>query len=118
MLFRSIAATNSGSGDSAVVITAEDLVNIQATEGTAGKVWVEGMRFQEDYLASNAATMILDPGDDRATSGKVQIMGDLQVDGTTTTVNSTVTTHIMTQLEWNTYLIIGYSNYLYKIHIL
>ncbi len=50
------------------------------------------MRFQEDYLASNAATMILDPGDDRATSGKVQIMGDLQVDGTTTTINSTVTT--------------------------
>ena len=36
--------------------------------------------------------MILDPGDDRAVSGKVQIMGDLQVDGTTTTVNSTVTT--------------------------
>ena len=87
-----IAATNSGSGDSAVVITAEDLVNIQATDGTTGKVWVEGMRFQEDYLASNAATMILDPGDDRATSGKVQIMGDLQVDGTTTTINSAVTT--------------------------
>ena len=36
--------------------------------------------------------MILDPGDDRAVSGKVQIMGDLQVDGTTTTINSTITT--------------------------
>ena len=36
--------------------------------------------------------MILDPGDDDAATGKVQIRGDLQVDGTTTTVNSTVVT--------------------------
>ena len=50
------------------------------------------MYFQGDYIASSAATMILDPGDDRAVSGKVQIMGDLQVDGTTTTINSTITT--------------------------
>ena len=36
--------------------------------------------------------MILDPNDDDAVTGKVQIRGDLQVDGTTTTVNSTVVT--------------------------
>jgi len=88
----SILATNAGTGASNVVITAEDKVTITASEGTNGKVQVEDTYFQGDYIASSAATMILDPGDDRATSGKVQIMGDLQVDGTTTTINSTVTT--------------------------
>ena len=33
--------------------------------------------------------MNLDPGNDRATSGTVRVWGDLLVDGTTTTVNST-----------------------------
>ena len=36
--------------------------------------------------------MILDPNDDDDVTGLVQIRGDLQVDGTTTTVNSTVVT--------------------------
>ena len=36
--------------------------------------------------------MHLDPGDDRAITGLVRVHGDLQVDGTTTTINSTVTT--------------------------
>ena len=87
----SILATNSGSGNSSIIVTAENAVTITASEA-AGKVQVEDLYFQGDYIASSAATMILDPGDDRAVSGKVQIMGDLQVDGTTTTINSTVTT--------------------------
>ena len=33
--------------------------------------------------------MNLDPGDDRAVTGLVRVWGDLQVDGVTTTVNST-----------------------------
>ena len=87
----SILATNSGSGNSGVVVTAENTVTITASDA-AGKVQVEDTYFQGDYIASSAATMILDPGDDRAVSGKVQIMGDLQVDGTTTTINSSITT--------------------------
>ena len=87
----SILATNAGTGASGVVVTAENTVTITASDA-AGKVQVEDTYFQGDYIASSAATMILDPGDDRAVSGKVQIMGDLQVDGTTTTINSTVTT--------------------------
>ncbi len=86
-----VSASNSGSGNSSVIVTAEDAVTITASDA-AGKVQVEDTYFQGDYIASSAATMILDPGDDRATSGKVQIMGDLQVDGTTTTINSAVTT--------------------------
>ena len=87
----SILATNAGTGASGVVVTAENTVTITASDA-AGKVQVEDTYFQGDYIASSAATMILDPGDDRAVSGKVQIMGDLQVDGTTTTINSAVTT--------------------------
>ena len=85
----SLTATNSGAGSSTVNITAEDAVVITATEATNGKVTVEGSKFQGDYIASTGATLHLDPGDDRAISGTCRIHGDLQVDGTTTTVNST-----------------------------
>ena len=80
-----------GSGTSNIVIRAEDTVTINATEST-GKVHVEDARFQDNYIATTNATMHLDPGDDRAITGLVRVHGDLQVDGTTTTVNSTVTT--------------------------
>ena len=86
-----ILATNSGSGTSNIVIRAEDTVTINASEAT-GKVHVEDARFQDNYIATTNATMHLDPGDDRAITGLVRVHGDLQVDGTTTTVNSTVTT--------------------------
>ena len=84
-----LGVTNAGAGSSTLNITAEDLVDIKATEGTNGKVHVEGAKFQADYIGSTGATLHLDPGDDRAVSGTCRIHGDLQVDGTTTTVNST-----------------------------
>ena len=87
----SIISTNAGSGDSRVTITAEDLVDIDASD-TNGKVHIESSRFQGSFIGTNAATMNLDPGDDRAATGMVRIWGDLQVDGTTTTVNSTTVT--------------------------
>ena len=55
----------------------------------AGKVHVEDARFQGSFIATTNATMNLDPGDDRAVTGLVRVWGDLQVDGVTTTVNST-----------------------------
>ena len=86
-----INATNSGAGDAKIDITSENDITINATN-VSNRVNVEGFQFQDDTLSSTAATMILDPGDDDAATGKVQIRGDLQVDGTTTTVNSTVVT--------------------------
>jgi hypothetical protein len=83
-----LAITNTGAGTSTLNVTAEDVVNIQASEST-GKVHVEDARFQSNYIATTNATLNLDPGDDRAVTGLVRIWGDLQVDGTTTTVNST-----------------------------
>ena len=86
----SIAATNSGSGASNVIIQAEDTVQINATDA-AGKVHVETMRFQADHIGA-VGDILIDPNDDRDVTGLVTIRGNLQVDGTTTTVNSTVTT--------------------------
>ena len=42
--------------------------------------------------------MNLDPGDDRAVTGLVRVWGDLQVDGTTTTVNSRLDKLMMSSL--------------------
>ena len=86
-----ILASNSGAGSANIVITADDTVQISASDA-AGKVHVEDARFQDNYIATTNATMNLDPGDDRAVTGLVRVWGDLQVDGTTTTVNSTTMT--------------------------
>ncbi len=83
-----LVAANTGAGTSNVVIQAEDTVTIDATEAT-GKVHIEDVKIQTNYIATSNATMYLDPGDDRAITGTVVVSGDLQVDGTTTTVNST-----------------------------
>ena len=83
-----ILTTNAGSGTSNIIVTAEDTVQISASDA-AGKVHVEDARFQDNYIATTNATMNLDPGDDRAVTGLVRVWGDLQVDGVTTTVNST-----------------------------
>ena len=86
-----IVSNNAGAGTASINITADEDITISSTN-VSNRVNVEGFQFQDDTLSSTAATMILDPGDDDAATGKVQIRGDLQVDGTTTTVNSTVVT--------------------------
>ena len=86
-----IVSNNAGAGTASINITADEDITISSTN-VSNRVNVEGFQFQDDTLSSTAATMILDPGDDDAATGKVQIRGDLQVDGTTTTVNSTVMT--------------------------
>ena len=86
-----IVSNNAGAGTASINITADEDITISSTN-VSNRVNVEGFQFQDDTLSSTAGTMILDPGDDDAATGKVQIRGDLQVDGTTTTVNSTVMT--------------------------
>jgi hypothetical protein len=86
-----ILTTNAGSGSSNIIITAEDTIQINASEAT-GKVHVEDYRFQTNYLGTTDATMHLDPGDDRAITGTVRVWGNLQIDGVTTTINSTTLT--------------------------
>ena len=85
-----IQSTNSGSGTSTVTISAENVVDIDTTDA-GGKVHVEDLRIQANYLGGTG-NIFIDPNDDRDVSGLVTIRGNLQVDGTTTTVNSTITT--------------------------
>jgi len=89
--FLSITSVNAGSGTGNILLSADDNITLTATEST-GKVFVEDARFQDNYIGTSNATMHLDPGDDRAITGLVRIHGDLQIDGTTTTVNSTTIT--------------------------
>ena len=86
-----ISATNAGSGDALLNITAENDITISATH-VDNRVNVEDYHFQDNVLSTTNATMVLDPNDDDDVTGLVQIRGDLQVDGTTTTVNSVTTT--------------------------
>ena len=86
-----IVSTNAGAGSATLNITADNGIVITSTDVNA-KVQVEDFYFQENVLGTSNATMVLDPGDDDAATGLVQIRGNLQVDGTTTTVNSTTIT--------------------------
>ena len=90
-----IFSTNAGSGTAHIVMSADDSVSINATVAaaagatTAGKILIEDLKVYDNYLASGNATINIDPGDSGDNTGTVRVWGDLQVDGTTTTVNST-----------------------------
>ena len=86
-----IQATNAGTGNALLNITAENDITISATH-VDNRVNVEDYHFQDNVLSTTNSTMVLDPNDDDDVTGLVQIRGDLQVDGTTTTVNSVTTT--------------------------
>ena len=83
-----IISNNAGSGTSVINVTSDDGIVITATN-VASKVQVEDFYLQQNTIGTSDATMVLDPGDDDAATGLVQVRGNLQVDGTTTTVNST-----------------------------
>ncbi|UNH61317.1 structural protein [Synechococcus phage S-SZBM1] len=86
-----IYATNSGSGNAVINILADNDITIAATN-TNSRVNVEDFHFQDNVLSTTNSTLVLDPADDDGATGLVQIRGDLQVDGTTTTVNSVTMT--------------------------
>lgn len=86
-----ITSNNAGSGNANINITADNGIVIRATDAAA-KVQVEDFYFQENHLGTSNGTLVLDPEDDDGITGTVQIRGNLQVDGTTTTVNSTTIT--------------------------
>ena len=86
-----IQATNAGSGNALLNITAENDITISATD-VDSRVNVEDYHFQDNVLSTTNSTLVLDPNDDDDVTGLVRVRGDLQVDGTTTTVNSVTTT--------------------------
>ena len=86
-----IVSNNAGSGTAIINVTADNGIVLTATDAAA-KVQVEDFYFQENHLGTSNGTLVLDPEDDDGITGTVQIRGNLQVDGTTTTVNSTTIT--------------------------
>ena len=86
-----ILSTNTGSGDAVINITSDNDITISATDVNS-RVNVEDFHFQDNVLSTTNSTLVLDPNDDDGATGLVQIRGDLQVDGTTTTVNSVTMT--------------------------
>ena len=86
-----IASTNAGTGQALLDISADNDITIYATDVNS-RVNVEDYHFQDNVLSTTNSTMVLDPNDDDDVTGLVRIRGDLQVDGTTTTVNSVTTT--------------------------
>ena len=101
------AVTATGAGNSGTVTTDNltlnaDTITIQGTEGSgdvttlniAGQVNIDNVRIEGNtiYTTDASNVMYLDPAPTNDNGGKVIIKGDLQVDGTTTTVNSTQVT--------------------------
>ena len=90
--------TNAGTGEARLNIAAEDGITLHATDATGGyqhgRVCFEAFHTKANVLACDpVGNLILDPNDTNdATSGVVEIWGDLLVQGNTTTVNSTTIT--------------------------
>ena len=93
-----IEVSNAGAGDARLNIRATDGITLHATDGTGaynhGRVCFENFHTKANVLACDpVGNLILDPNDTNdSTSGVVEIWGDLLVQGTTTTVNSTTLT--------------------------
>ena len=104
--FLRLTATNIGSGEAKMEIIADDSILLESSNSTisitspqqislissGADVRVEDFYFAANVLSSTNSTIVLDPAGIGDNTGTVQIKGNLQVDGTTTTVNSTTIT--------------------------
>ena len=86
-----IVSTNAGAGSATINITADNDIVISSTTGT-NYVKAEDIWFRANTITSDNSTIIIDPATEGDNTGTVQIKGNLQIDGTTTTVNSTTVT--------------------------
>ena len=86
-----IISNNAGTGNATINITADNDVVITSTTGT-NYVKVEDIWVRANTITSNNSTIIIDPVTEGDNTGTVQIKGNLQIDGITTTVNSTTVT--------------------------
>jgi hypothetical protein len=86
-----IVSTNAGAGSATINITADNDVVLSSTNAS-NYVKAEDIWFRANAITSDNSTIIIDPATEGDDTGLVQIKGNLQVDGTTTTVNSTTMT--------------------------
>jgi hypothetical protein len=104
--FLRLTANNTGAGQAKIEVTADESIDITSTNTTISllanqqislissnaDVRVEDFYFASNVLSSTNSTIVLDPAGIGDNTGTVQIRGNLQIDGTTTTVNSTTIT--------------------------
>jgi len=85
--------TESSNKDTGALIV-EGGVGIEKNLSVGGNIEIDELRFQDNVISTKTSnTLYLDPyPDGLSNEGTVVIKGDLQVDGTTTTVNSTSAT--------------------------
>ena len=86
-----IVSTNAGAGSATINITADNDIVLSSTNAS-NYVKAEDIWFRANAITSGNSTIIIDPATEGDNTGLVQIKGNLQVDGTTTTVNSTTMT--------------------------
>jgi hypothetical protein len=84
--FLRLRAENAGAGEAKLEISADEQISIISTNSD---VRVEDLYFAGNILSSTNSTIVIDPAGVGDNTGTLQIKGNLQVDGTTTTVNST-----------------------------
>ena len=86
-------ATESNNKDTGALIV-EGGVGIEKSLNVGGNISVDDLKFEDNIISTRTSnTLYLDPyPDGLSNEGTVIIKGDLQVDGTTTTVNSTSAT--------------------------
>ena len=104
--FFRLTANNAGSGEAKMEIVADDSILFESSNSTisitspqqislissSADVRVEDFYFASNVLSSTNSTIIIDPAGIGDNTGIVQIKGDLLVDGTTVTVNSSTIT--------------------------
>jgi hypothetical protein len=104
--FLRLTATNAGAGEAKIEVSAEESISIDSINSTlaltaaqqislissGADVRVEDFYFAGNVLSSTNSTIVIDPAGIGDNTGTLQIKGNLQVDGTTTTVNSTTIT--------------------------
>jgi hypothetical protein len=104
--FLRLTANNAGTGEAKMEIVADDSILVESSNSTisitspqqislissGADVRVEDFYFAGNVLSSTNSTIVIDPAGIGDNTGTLQIKGNLQVDGTTTTVNSTTIT--------------------------
>jgi hypothetical protein len=84
-----IISQNIGSGSSQINIRSDGQIYLESVNND---VRIEDFYIINNVISSTNSTIVLDPAGIDDITGTVQIKGNLQVDGTTTTVNSTTIT--------------------------
>ena len=104
--FLRLTANNAGTGEAKMEIVADDSILVESSNSTisitspqqislissSSDVRVEDFYFANNVLSSTNSTIVIDPAGIGDNTGTLQIKGNLQVDGITTTVNSTTIT--------------------------